>query len=82
MSWWIQTMRNVRKWWDFFSIYKQLILLIVYTVDRNSESESITNEDSSDNTIGPVPPNHNTTTAHDIGNNVSSNHKFSDLSKI
>lgn len=41
--------------------------------DRNSESaESVTNEDSSDNTIGPLSVNHNTTTAHDdiiIGSN-------------
>ncbi|CAD7082944.1 unnamed protein product [Hermetia illucens] len=39
--------------------------------DRNSESESITNEDSSDNQIGPLS-NHNTTTAHDGATSIKS----------
>lgn len=43
------------------------IFLICFVIsdERNSESESVTNEDSSDNQIGPIHSNHNTTTAHD-----------------
>lgn len=54
--------------WNFFYPILNVILFWFrfLSADRNSESaESVTNEDSSDNNIGPLSVNHNTTTAHD-----------------
>lgn len=50
-------------------------MLIVYSqkflADRNSESESVTNEDSSDNQIGGSHSTHNNTTiSHDAASNA------------
>lgn len=48
--------------------------------ERNSESESLTNDDSSDNQVGPMNSNHsnlnlNTTTSHDLSSMNSPNLK-------
>lgn len=58
---------------NIFIIFVFTLHFFIKSADRNSESESVTNEDSSDNNIGPITNHHNnTTTAHDTLNNSSS----------